>query len=91
MATIAGREYVAPDDIKRVAQPVLAHRLVLTPDARVEQVEREPSSRACSTRSPSRPSTPRPVGIKRVAIHTCDDDGPGIPSNGTTPPQVTKA
>ncbi|MEF8829570.1 MAG: MoxR family ATPase, partial [Haloarcula sp.] len=39
MATIAGRAYVAPDDIKRVAQPVLAHRLVLTPDARVEQVD----------------------------------------------------
>ncbi|GCF14884.1 ATPase AAA [Haloarcula mannanilytica] len=40
MATIAGRDYVAPDDIKRVAQPVLAHRLVLTPDARVEQVDK---------------------------------------------------
>jgi MoxR-like ATPase len=40
MATIAGREYVAPDDIKRVAQPILAHRLVLTPDARVEQVDK---------------------------------------------------
>ncbi|WP_254280008.1 AAA family ATPase [Haloarcula marina] len=38
MATIEGREFVAPDDIKRVAPPVLAHRLVLTPDARVEQV-----------------------------------------------------
>ncbi|WP_423999589.1 AAA family ATPase [Haloarcula salina] len=40
MAAIAGREYVAPDDIKRVAQPALAHRLVLTPDARVEQVDK---------------------------------------------------
>jgi len=40
MATIADREYVAPDDIKRVAQPILAHRLVLTPDARVEQVDK---------------------------------------------------
>jgi len=38
MATIAGRDFVAPDDIKRVAQPALAHRLVLTPDARVEGV-----------------------------------------------------
>ncbi|MFB6222811.1 MAG: AAA family ATPase [Haloarcula sp.] len=41
MTAIAGREYVAPDDIKRVAQPVLAHRLVLTPDARVEQVNKQ--------------------------------------------------
>ncbi|MFC7204484.1 AAA family ATPase [Haloferax namakaokahaiae] len=37
-AVIQGREFVTPDDIKRVAQPVLAHRLVLTPDARVEDV-----------------------------------------------------
>ncbi|MFC7075770.1 AAA family ATPase [Haloarcula halophila] len=40
MAAMAGREFVAPDDIKRVAQPVLAHRLVLTPDARVENVDK---------------------------------------------------
>ena len=39
-ATIIGREYVTPDDIKRVAQAVLAHRLVLTPDATVNQVEK---------------------------------------------------
>jgi MoxR-like ATPase len=37
-AVVAGREYVTPDDAKRVAQPVLAHRLVLTPDAKVEDV-----------------------------------------------------
>ena len=39
-ATITGREFVTPDDIKRVAQPALAHRLVLTPDARVEDVHK---------------------------------------------------
>ena len=39
-ATIVGRDYVTPDDIKRVAQPVFAHRLVLTPDATVNQVEK---------------------------------------------------
>jgi MoxR-like ATPase len=37
-AVIAGREFVTPDDVKRVAQPVLAHRLVLTPDAKVDEV-----------------------------------------------------
>ncbi|MEY7848640.1 AAA family ATPase [Natrarchaeobius sp. A-rgal3] len=37
-ATLVGREYVTPDDIKRVAHPVLAHRLVLTPDATVNDV-----------------------------------------------------
>ena len=39
-AVIEGREYVTPDDVKGVAQPVLAHRLVLTPDATVNNVEK---------------------------------------------------
>ncbi|SDQ58071.1 AAA family ATPase [Natronobacterium texcoconense] len=39
-ATIVGREYVTPDDIKRVSGPVLAHRLVLTPDATVNRVDK---------------------------------------------------
>jgi MoxR-like ATPase len=37
---IVGREYVTPDDVKRVAVPTLAHRLVLTPDAKVEDVRK---------------------------------------------------
>jgi len=36
MAVLAGREYVTPADVKRVAHPVLDHRIVLTADARVE-------------------------------------------------------
>jgi MoxR-like ATPase len=32
-AVVAGRPYVVPDDVKALAAPVLAHRLVLTPDA----------------------------------------------------------
>ncbi|WP_247728986.1 AAA family ATPase [Halovivax limisalsi] len=39
-ATIVGSEFVTPDHIKRVATPVLAHRLVLTPDATVSDVEK---------------------------------------------------
>lgn len=37
-AVIDGRSFVRPGDIKKVARPVLAHRLVLTPDAAVENV-----------------------------------------------------
>jgi MoxR-like ATPase len=40
LATIRGREFVTPDDIKRVAQPTLAHRLVLTADATVSDVRK---------------------------------------------------
>ena len=31
-AGIAGRDFVTPDDVKTVAQPALAHRLILKPD-----------------------------------------------------------
>lgn len=33
LAALDGRDYVLPDDVKRVAVPVLAHRLTLTPQA----------------------------------------------------------
>ncbi len=33
-ALAEGREYVLPDDVKAVARPVLAHRLILAPEAR---------------------------------------------------------
>ncbi len=38
-AVLDGREFVTPDDVKRVSHPVLAHRLVLTPDAKVDDVD----------------------------------------------------
>ncbi|MWV65277.1 AAA domain-containing protein [Halorubrum sp. JWXQ-INN 858] len=37
-AALAGRSYVTPDDVKAMARPVLAHRIVVTPDARVDGV-----------------------------------------------------
>jgi MoxR-like ATPase len=35
LAAIRGRGYVMPDDVKALAQPVLAHRIVLSPDSRL--------------------------------------------------------
>lgn len=35
-AVLAGRDYVLPDDIRRMALPVLSHRLILTPEARMK-------------------------------------------------------
>ena len=40
-ALIAGRAYVLPDDVKVLAVPVLAHRLVLTPEAEMDGTSRE--------------------------------------------------
>jgi len=39
-AVLDGRDYVVPDDIQRVARPVLAHRLVVEPEASVQGVSR---------------------------------------------------
>lgn len=38
LAAISGRNYVLPDDVKRVAAPVLTHRLILKPEARLRKV-----------------------------------------------------
>jgi len=35
LALLDGRDFVLPDDLKALAQPVLAHRLVLSTDARI--------------------------------------------------------
>ncbi|MEF8908180.1 MAG: MoxR family ATPase [Haloarculaceae archaeon] len=40
-AVIDGRDYVVPDDIKRVVKPVFTHRLVLTADASVRGADRD--------------------------------------------------
>lgn len=39
LAALDGRAYVRPDDLKRVAVPVLAHRLTLTPQAWAQGVD----------------------------------------------------
>jgi MoxR-like ATPase len=38
-AVVAGRSYVAPDDVKAVAPAVLTHRLVLTSEASIRDVD----------------------------------------------------
>jgi MoxR-like ATPase len=35
-AFISGRDYVIPDDVKEMVEPVLGHRLILSPEARIE-------------------------------------------------------
>ena len=37
-AAMAGREYVTPDDVKFLAGPVLAHRLLVTPEADLQGI-----------------------------------------------------
>ena len=55
---LAGRDYVLPDDIRRMALPVLTHRLLLTPEARMKGVA------AAQLLSQIISSTPVPAGGK---------------------------
>jgi MoxR-like ATPase len=36
-ALLAGRDYVTPDDVVRMARPVLGHRLILSPEAELDR------------------------------------------------------
>jgi MoxR-like ATPase len=37
-AAIEGRDFVLPDDVKRLAVPTLAHRLIVSPSARIKNI-----------------------------------------------------
>lgn len=39
LAAMRGRDYVIPDDVKFLAEPVLAHRLIISPAARMKNVD----------------------------------------------------
>jgi MoxR-like ATPase len=51
-ALVAGREFVAPDDVKAVAPTVLAHRLILAPEARSAGLDAEELVRDVIERTP---------------------------------------
>ena len=40
-ALLNGRDYVLPEDVQHMAAPVLAHRLVLSPEARMRNMTAE--------------------------------------------------
>ncbi len=41
LAAVRGRNFVQPDDIKRIAGPVLTHRVILQPESRLRKVTAE--------------------------------------------------
>jgi MoxR-like ATPase len=51
-AIVSGRDYVEPDDIKMVAPTVLAHRLILAPEARSSGLDAEDLVRSILERTP---------------------------------------
>ncbi|MEX2315401.1 MAG: hypothetical protein WD628_06745, partial [Thermomicrobiales bacterium] len=38
-AALQGRDYVVPDDVKDLAEPALAHRMIVSPAARMKGID----------------------------------------------------
>ncbi len=67
-AALAGRDYVLPDDVKLMAEPVLAHRLIVSPAARMRNVDGRGIIRELLQQLPVPGATPFAVGGgRRVA------------------------
>ena len=52
-AALAGRDYAVPEDVKAVAVPALAHRLILRPEIWVQRVRADDIVRDCLARVPA--------------------------------------
>ena len=46
-SALEGRDFVTPDDVKRIAVPALAHRIMLRPELWIQRVEAEDVVRDC--------------------------------------------
>jgi MoxR-like ATPase len=93
-AAMAGRSHVLPDDVKAVAEPCLAHRLLLQPDqwvrgVRTEQVIREIVSQVPAPQSidPADSRRPDPAAQRRPPAGY-GDQRPSGPLSGNQQEQV---
>jgi MoxR-like ATPase len=57
-AMLRGRDFVTPDDVKAVAVPALAHRLILRPELWVQDIEGDDIVVECLDLVPTPPSVP---------------------------------
>jgi MoxR-like ATPase len=61
LAAISGRDYVLPDDVKRMVVPVLGHRLILRPESRLRKIT------AATVLNDIVPDVPVPVLARQAA------------------------
>ena len=73
-AVIAGRDYVTPDDVKAVAVPGLAHRVVLRPELWIRGVDDVEVVEAILDEVPT-PATLPPEAPTGVIAGAAADDG----------------
>ena len=60
LAAVQGRSYALPDDVKRMALPVLGHRLILRPESRLRRAHMRPAVRALQAIAVPARRWPRP-------------------------------
>ncbi|HYM50409.1 MAG TPA: MoxR family ATPase [Candidatus Limnocylindrales bacterium] len=61
-AALQGRDFVTPEDVKALAVPALAHRLILRPELWVQRVRTEDVVAECLAATPTPPATPQGWG-----------------------------
>ena len=78
-ALLDGREFVMPDDVKELAYATLGHRLIISPSARVKDVDPESIVEGCLARVPVPGSRPgrwmRPDGEQEATSSAATSDG----------------
>ena len=83
-AAMAGRSHVLPDDIKAVAEPCLAHRLLLQPDQWVRGVRTEQVVREIVSQVPA-PQSIEPTDTGRHRVTPANNQQPPIAPMGQQP------
>ena len=78
-ARLAGRDYVTPDDVTRMAAPVLRHRLVLTPEAELERYGPDDAVRHRARRRARAPVSPTPRARRALLARDRARDRRGRP------------
>jgi MoxR-like ATPase len=85
-AAADGREFALPDDVKRVAIPGLAHRLILKPDPWVKGVRAETIVKEIVDRMPVPKMRPPPAPAERAAARAAAGSAVPRPAMPSAPP-----
>ncbi len=73
-ASLEGRSYVTPDDVKAVAVPALAHRIVLLPELWVRGVDTASVVQDCLASVPTPPTLPPEGALQHEPLASADGD-----------------
>ncbi|MFD4911066.1 AAA family ATPase [Kitasatospora purpeofusca] len=76
-AMLEGRDYLTPEDVKALAVPALAHRITLTPELWVRQVEADEVLARLVATVPAPRTLPRAAGGSESSPESGPADAPG--------------